>query len=45
MTHLNEAKRRRLNGQCDYTIYHRGHLPHLVAIEAKVSTNKETSTM
>jgi hypothetical protein len=34
---INEAKRRRLNGSCDYTICHRGHrqLPHLVAIEAK----------
>ncbi|KAJ3343286.1 tRNA methyltransferase, has a role in tRNA modification [Kappamyces sp. JEL0680] len=43
MTLLNKAKRRRLNGSCDYTIVHRGHrnLPHLVAIEAKV-TNKET---
>lgn len=40
---LNEAKKRRLNGNCDYTLCHRGHrnLPHLVAIEAKV-TNKET---
>jgi hypothetical protein len=43
MTLVNEAKRRRLNGNCDYTICHRGlrKLPHLVAIEAKV-TNKET---
>ena len=43
MTHVNEVKKRRLNGRCDYTICHRGyrHLPHLVAIEAKV-TNKET---
>lgn len=43
MTLVNEAKKRRLNGKCDYTICHRGHrnLPHLVAIEAKV-TNKET---
>ncbi|KAJ3304248.1 hypothetical protein HDV03_002985 [Kappamyces sp. JEL0829] len=43
MTLLNEAKKRRLNGHCDYTIVHRGHrnLPHLGAIEAKV-TNKET---
>jgi hypothetical protein len=43
MTLVNEAKKRRLNGNCDYTICHRGHrnLPHLVAIEAKV-TNKET---
>jgi len=34
---VNESKRRRLNGSCDYTICHRGHrqLPHLVAIEAK----------
>jgi hypothetical protein len=33
----NEAKRRRLNGSCDYTICHRGHrkLPHLIVIEAK----------
>ncbi|KAJ3112491.1 hypothetical protein HDU96_004508 [Phlyctochytrium bullatum] len=43
MTVVNSAKKRRLNGYCDYTICHRGlrHLPHLVAIEAK-STNKET---
>ena len=43
MTLVNETKKRRLNGNCDYTICHRGHrnLPHLVAIEAKV-TNKET---
>ncbi|KAI8904062.1 hypothetical protein EDD86DRAFT_213827 [Gorgonomyces haynaldii] len=43
MTHVNEVKKRRLNGRCDYTICHRGyrHLPHLVVIEAKV-TNKET---
>jgi hypothetical protein len=43
MTLLNEMKRKRLNGNCDYTICHRGHrnLPHLIAIEAKV-TNKET---
>ena len=43
MTLVNQQKRRRLNGKCDYTICHRGHrnLPHLVAIEAKV-TNKET---
>ena len=43
MTLVNEVKKRRLNGNCDYTICHRGHrnLPHLVAIEAKV-TNKET---
>lgn len=43
MTLVNESKRRRLNGKCDYTLCHRGHrtLPHLVAIEAKV-TNKET---
>ena len=40
---VNEVKKRRLNGNCDYTICHRGfrNLPHLVAIEAKV-TNKET---
>ena len=40
---VNEVKKRRLNGNCDYTICHRGlrKLPHLVAIEAKV-TNKET---
>ena len=33
----NDAKRRKLNGFCDYSICHRGHinLPHLVAIEAK----------
>ena len=43
MTLVNEVKKRRLNGNCDYTICHRGlrNLPHLVAIEAKV-TNKET---
>ena len=43
MTLLNKKKRKRLNGNCDYTICHRGHrnLPHLIAIEAKV-TNKET---
>jgi len=43
MTLVNEVKKRRLNGNCDYTICHRGlrKLPHLVAIEAKV-TNKET---
>lgn len=43
MTLVNEVKKRRLNGRCDYTICHRGfrHLPHLVAIEAKV-TNTET---
>ena len=43
MTLVNEAKKRRLNGKCDYTICHRDlrKLPHLVAIEAK-STNKET---
>ena len=43
MTLVNDTKRRRLNGQCDYTICHRGlrKLPHLVAIEAK-TTNKET---
>ena len=43
MTLVNEVKKRRLNGKCDYIICHRGHrkLPHLVAIEAKV-TNKET---
>jgi hypothetical protein len=43
MTLVNESKRRRLNGNCDYTICHRGlrKLPHLVAIEAKV-TNNET---
>lgn len=43
MTLVNKVKKRRLNGRCDYTICHRGHrnLPHLVAIEAKV-TNKET---
>ncbi len=40
---VNDVKKRRLKGRCDYTICHRGyrHLPHLVAIEAKV-TNKET---
>ena len=43
MTLVNEVKKRRLNGRCDYTICHRGFrlLPHLVAIEAKV-TNRET---
>ncbi len=43
MTLLNKKKMKRLNGNCDYTICHRGHrnLPHLIAIEAKV-TNKET---
>ena len=43
MTLVNETKKRKLNGNCDYTICHRGlrNLPHLVAIEAKV-TNKET---
>lgn len=43
MTLLNEVKKTRLNGRCDYTICHRGfrHLPHLVAIEAKL-TNTET---
>ena len=43
MTLVNEVKKRRLNGRCDYTICHRGfrHLPHLVAIEAKL-TNTET---
>ena len=43
MTLVNEVKKRRLNGNCDYTICHRGHrnLPHLVAIEAKVA-NQET---
>ena len=43
MTLVNEVKKRRLNGNCDYTICHRGlrNLPHLVAIKAKV-TNKET---
>jgi len=36
MTLLNKKKRKRLNGNCDYTICHRGHrnLPHLIAIEA-----------
>jgi hypothetical protein len=43
MTLDNIAKKRRLNGFCDYTICHRGYRdrPHLVAIEAKC-TNKET---
>ncbi|KAI8903404.1 hypothetical protein EDD86DRAFT_99118 [Gorgonomyces haynaldii] len=43
MTLVNKEKKRRLNGNCDYTICHRGlrNLPHLVAIEAKV-TNRET---
>jgi hypothetical protein len=43
MTLVNEVKKRRLNGRCDYTICHRGfrNLPHLVAIEAKL-TNNET---
>jgi hypothetical protein len=43
MTLVNETKRRRLSGKCDYTICHRGHrnFPHLVAIEAKM-TNTET---
>lgn len=43
MTLVNEVKKRRLNGRCGYTICHRGfrHLPHLVAIEAKV-TNTQT---
>jgi hypothetical protein len=38
MTQVNESKRRRLNGNCDYTICHRGlrNRPHLVAIEAKM---------
>ena len=41
MTLVNEVKKRRLNGNWDYTICHRGlrKLPHLVTIEAKV-TNK-----
>lgn len=35
----NQAKRRKLTGQCDYTISHRGleNLPHLIAVEAKVT--------
>lgn len=35
---VNDAKKRKLNGKCDYTICHRGfsNLPHLVAIEAKM---------
>ena len=43
MTLVNQVKKIRLNGQCDYAICHCGfrHLPHLVAIEAKV-TNTET---
>ncbi|KAI8893338.1 hypothetical protein BC833DRAFT_608690 [Globomyces pollinis-pini] len=43
MTLVNEAKKRRLNGKCDYTICHRGlrNLPHLVVITAEV-TNQET---
>ncbi|KAK6094104.1 hypothetical protein MT418_005919 [Batrachochytrium dendrobatidis] len=43
MTLVNKVKKRRLNGNCDYTICHRGlrKLPHLVAIGAKV-TNNET---
>jgi hypothetical protein len=43
MTLENKIKKRRLNGNSDYTICHRGfrNLPHLVAIVAKV-TNHET---
>lgn len=34
---VNETKRKKLNGHCDYTICHRGfsNLPHLVVTEAK----------
>ena len=43
MSLVNEIKKRRLNGNCDYTICHRGlrNQPLLVAIEAKV-TNHQT---
>ena len=38
MAVVNETKRRKLNGQCDYSICHRleKDYPHLIAIEAKI---------
>jgi hypothetical protein len=44
MTLINNTKKRRLNGKCDYTICHRGFrkLPHLVAIEAKTANKDKT---